>query len=180
MGTVEQGQRDQEARDRQRLVARIRARRADIRAFVRRVEPRASRLANVTIIASALVTAFTAGPAIGGEKFTAGVQGAANLGSDSLVWRTLCFGAVICSLVSIIATNMAKGRDIANQLNKAEACNAALEGLETRLEFGDLAVADGLDQYQQHLAEIPFIPERTGTREARAGRDKSLAPSAGG
>ncbi len=179
MGAVEQGQRDQEARDRQRLVARIRARRADIRAFVRRVEPRATRLANVTIIASALVTAFTAGPALGGEKFTTGVQGATHLGSDALVWRTLCFGAVICSLVSIIATNMAKGRDVANQLNKAEACNAALEGLETRLEFGDLAVADGLDQYQQHLAEIPFIPERIGTRETRAGKDESLARSAG-
>ncbi|MHB8645178.1 MAG: hypothetical protein ACYDAR_05250 [Thermomicrobiales bacterium] len=150
---------DDDAAVRQELLERIRARRASITAFARDLEPRAGRLANITIVSSALVTAFTAGPALGGTKLTAGVQSAAQLPSESFVWRTLCFAAMICSIVAIIATNMSKSRDVANRLNKAEAGNAALEGLDAQLAFGHLPVAQGVKLYQKYVAEIPFIPE---------------------
>ena len=50
--------------------------------------------------------------------------------------------------------------DIAARLAKAEACNVALEGLETQIEFGQLSLAEAVKQYQQHVAEIPFVHEQ--------------------
>jgi hypothetical protein len=150
---------DTDAALRRELLERIKARRASIDAYVSDLEPRAGRLTNLSIVCSALVTAFTAGPALGGEKFSTGVRDAANLPSDSFVWRTLCFAAMIFSIVAIIATNMYRSRDVADHLAKAQACNAALEGLDTLLAFGQLPVAEGVKLYQQYIADIPFIRE---------------------
>ncbi len=142
------------------LLARIRARRVSICAFVHDLEPRGARLTNLSIICSALVTALTAGPALGGGRFTEGVQDAAGLSSESVVWRTLCFAAMVLSIVAAITTNMLKSRDVAARLTKAEAANAALEGLEALVEFGQVQVKEAVNLYQQYVAEIPFIPEQ--------------------
>src|SRR4051812_47972761 len=50
------------------LLERIRARRASIHASLRDLEPRGVRLTNLSIICSAVVTALTAGPALGSSS----------------------------------------------------------------------------------------------------------------
>jgi hypothetical protein len=95
---------------------------------VRVLEPRGVRLTNLSILCSAIVTALTAGPALGGAQFTESSARLFNITDDSLVWRLLCFAAMVLSLVAAIATNLYKSHDIATRLAKAEACSAALEG----------------------------------------------------
>ena len=141
------------------LLERIGARRASITAHVRDLEPRGARLTNLSIICSAIVTALTAGPALGGAQFTESSARLFSIPDDSLVWRLLCFAAMVLSLVAAIATNLYKSHDIATRLAKAEACSGALEGLEAFVEFGRLPLAEAVKQYQQAVAEVPFIHE---------------------
>ena len=141
------------------LLERIRARRGSIRTYVRDLEPRGVRLTNLSIVCSAIVTALTAGPALGGAQFTESSARLFSISDDSLVWRLLCFAAMVLSLVAAIATNLYKSHDIATRLAKAEACSAALEGLEALVEFGRLPLTDAVKQYQQAVADIPFIHE---------------------
>ena len=145
---------------RQELLERIKARRATITEFVRDLEPRGARQTNTSIICSALAAVLTAGPAFGGTKFATGLQHALTLPDESLVWRILCFAAMVVSLVAAISTNLYKTNDVAGRLSKAEACNAGLEGLETLVEFGQIPVDQAVKQYQQFVAGIPFIPEK--------------------
>ena len=149
-----------DSNSRHELLERIRARRANIGAYVSELEPRGNRLTNLSIVCSAIVTALTAGPALGGTRFTDVTANVLNISEDSLVWRGLCFLAMILSIVAAVATNLYKSHDVATRLAKAEACNVALEGLETQIEFGQLSLAEAVKQYQQHVAEIPFVHEQ--------------------
>ena len=53
------------------LLSRIRRKRADMDAFLSSAQPRKRRLINTTIVGGTLAAAFTAGPAVGGQSFTA-------------------------------------------------------------------------------------------------------------
>ncbi len=145
---------------RRELLERIRTRRATINAYVRQLDVRGARLTNLSIICSAVVTALTAGPALGGTRFTDVTADLFGLPENSLVWRGLCFLAMILSIVAAIATNLYKSHDVATRLAKAEACNVALEGLETQVAFGQLSLAEAVKQYQQYVAEIPFVHDQ--------------------
>jgi hypothetical protein len=149
-----------EAHDRRELLERIQARRASIGAYVSDLGVRGARLTNLSIVCSAVVTALTAGPALGGTRFADGAATLFNLPSDSLVWRGLCFLAMILSIVAAVTTNLYKTQDVATRLSAAETCNAGLEGLETLVQFGQVSVADAVKQYQQYVAEIPFVHDR--------------------
>lgn len=144
---------------RQELIRRIEARRASINAFVRRVRPRSARLANISIVSSAVAAVFTAGPAFGGVSFTEAVQRGFSLANSSIVWRTLCLAATLVSLVAAISVQLNKSQDVASQLSAAEACNTELEGLQTLLEFGQLPVRDAIELYQKYVTKIPFVEE---------------------
>ena len=144
----------------QELLQRIRAKRASINAFIRELQPRGDRLTNVSIICSALVTALTAGPALGGQRFTSGAADLFNVADESLIWRLLCLAAVVLSIVAAITANMYKSHDVAARLARAQASNVGLEGLETLVEFRQIPVEEALKQYQQHIAEIPFVQDR--------------------
>lgn len=158
-----------EAHDRRELLGRIQARRASIRAYVSDLGARGTRLTNLSIICSAVVTALTAGPALGGTRFSDGAAILFSLPSDSMVWRGLCFIAMILSIVAAVATNMYKSQDVAARLAAAEACNAGLEGLETLVQFGQISVADAVKQYQQYIARIPFVHDQpAGPRRRRS------------
>jgi MFS family permease len=141
------------------LLELIRARRASIQGFIRDLEPRGKRLSVISIVSSAVVSALTAGPALGGTKFTEMAASMTHVGDDSFIWRGLCLAAMALSILAAISTNMLRSSEAAGRLAKAEACNAALEGLETMLHFGQIPMADAVTQYQQHVVEIPFIPE---------------------
>jgi hypothetical protein len=141
------------------LIRRIEARRASINAFVRRVRPRSVRLANISIISSAVAAVFTAGPAFGGVSFTEAVQRGLSLSNSSIVWRSLCLAATLVSLVAAISVHLNKSQEMTVQLSAAEACNTELEGLQTLLEFAQLPVPDAVDLYQKYITKIPFIDE---------------------
>jgi MFS family permease len=154
-----------EGRLRQELLGRIRMRRASIDAFLREQEPRADRQANLSIISSAVAAALTAGPALGGTKFTETAQHALALPQDSLVWQLLCLAAAIVSIVAAVSSTLYKSRDTATRLSKAEAANAQLEGLETVVEFGALPFEEAVKQFQQYVAVIPYVPEHVATEK---------------
>jgi MFS family permease len=142
------------------LLAHIDARRASVQAFLREHRPRIRRRATITIVLSSLAAVFTAGPAFGGEPFAQTVQGIFGLQSDSTVWRLLCFLALLVSVSAAVLTNLSKSQDDVARLSGAEAANAELEGLSGLLQFGHLAVEDGVKLYQQYTAKIPFVEDQ--------------------
>jgi hypothetical protein len=149
---------------RQDLLARISARRASIDAFLRAARPRGRRLITASITSSAIAATLTAGPAVGGEGFTDGVQGALSLANESTVWRALCILATIVSLIAAITTNLSRSQDTAERIASAEAVNAELEGLQTLVEFGQVPVLDAVKLYQQYVTKIPFVEQAAPAR----------------
>ncbi len=144
----------------QKLLARIKARRAMINQFVGELERRGSRLINVSIVSTAITTVLVAGPALGGDKFTGGMQSLLGLPTDTWVWRTLCFVAALLSIAAAVSGNMYKSHDLAGRLAKAQASSVLLEGLETSLEFGQVSMEEATRRYQEYLAQVPFIAEK--------------------
>jgi hypothetical protein len=161
---------------RHELLSLIRARRASIQEFRRTVGPRGQRLSLVSIISSGVVSVLTAGPALGGAKFTVAAAAMAGAGDDATIWRSLCFLAMLLSIVAAISTNMFKSSDAMLRIAKAEACHAALEGLETLLHFGQIPLAEAVTQYQQQVSEIPFVPELPAPSGAMVGYRHIPAP----
>jgi len=151
------------------LVWRIEARRAAVQAFLRAHRPRTRRRANLIIICSSLAALFTAGPALGGERFADTVQDVLDLRSDSFVWQFLCLFALLVSVGGAVLTNISKSQDDVNRLTMAEAANVELEGLSTLLQFGHLTVDDGVKLYQQYSVKIPFVEELPPPVRARYG-----------
>jgi hypothetical protein len=141
------------------LIRRIEARRASINDFLRRVRPRSIRLANVSIVSSALAAVFTAGPAFGGVSFAEAVQRGLSLENSSIVWRILCLVATLVSLVAAISVQLNKSQEVASQLSAAEACNTELEGLQALLEFAQLPVRDAVELYRKYITKIPFVED---------------------
>jgi hypothetical protein len=141
------------------LVARIEGRRAAVRAYLQENRPRLRRRSNLTVVLSALAAVFTAGPAVGGETFSGGVQRALGLSTDSIVWRVLCLAALLVSVTAAILTNLTKTQDELGRLSTVEAAGAELEGLMTLLEFGQLEASDAVTLYQQYAEKISFLDD---------------------
>jgi hypothetical protein len=148
-----------DARLREQLLAKIEKRRADVNAFLHDTRPRRNRMTNVSIVSSAMAAIFTAGPAIGGLAFAQAVEKGLALTQSAVVWRTLCAGALIVSLVAAISTNLSKSQDLASRVTAAEVCNIELEGLRAFVEFRDLSVGEAVELYQQYVTKIPFVEE---------------------
>ncbi len=146
----------------QKLLSRIQARRRMINQFVAELDRRGDRLLNLGIIATAVTTVLVAGPALGGGKFTEGMQGILGLPNDSWVWRGLCLAAAILSIAAAVSNNLYKSHDIASRLAKAQASSVLLEGLETSLEFGQIPLEEATRRFQELLAQVPFIEEKPG------------------
>ena len=75
---------DQSGDLRRELLQRIDGRRASIDDYLQRARPRGGRLVTVAIVSSALAAVLTAGPALGGEPFAAGVADSLALPSESV------------------------------------------------------------------------------------------------
>lgn len=151
---------------RQQLAARIAAKRASVSRFLDHARPRRNRLANISILGSAIAAVMTAGPALGGQSFTASVQDRLGIEDNSTVWRVLCLAAMLVSVAAAVATNLSNSRDMNGRVSAAETCNAELEGLETMLDFGQLPLPDAVKLYQQYVAKVPFVDE-AGIRPSR-------------
>ncbi|HEX8510783.1 MAG TPA: hypothetical protein VF635_14950 [Propionibacteriaceae bacterium] len=142
----------------QQLLRRIKNRRRTVERYLRSARPRAERLTYVSVISSALAAALTAGPALGGTKFTTQVASSLQLGGAD-VWRPLCLLAMVVSVIAAISANLSKSKYAEARIISAEACNTELEGLQTLVEFNQVSVEDAVKLYQQYIAKIPFVPE---------------------
>ena len=141
------------------LLARIAAKRASVQAHLREYRPKTRRRANLTIVLTSLAAVFTAGPAVGGERFTGGIGESLGLSSNSIVWRVLCLAAVLVSVAAAILTNLGKSQDDAVKLSTAEAVDGELEGLSLLLEFGHLPIEDAVKLFQQYSAKAGFVDD---------------------
>lgn len=144
---------------RQELSAHIQQRRSSIMGFLRTARPRRNRLTNMSVFGSALAAVLTVGPAMGGTRFTAAIQGIFSLRDDAIVWRVLCLAAVVLSLAAALATNLANSHAVAAQVSAAEACSAELDGLESALAFGHLPTDDAVALYRQYVTKVAFIDD---------------------
>jgi predicted ATPase len=143
----------------QKLLEKIKARRTGLNAYAGQLETRGIRMTNLSIIFTAVTAALTAGPALGGTKFTSSASSFLGLASDAVVWQFLCLLAVVLSIAAAIINNMNKSTDSAGRLAKAQSIGLLLEKLEMSLEFDQVTVDDAAKQYQEFLAQAPFIPE---------------------
>jgi cytochrome bd-type quinol oxidase subunit 2 len=141
------------------LLERIEARRAAVGVYLRQQRPRTRRLATATIVLSSLAAVFTAGPAVGGESFSGGVQRTLGLSSDSFVWRALCLAALLVSVGAALLTNVGRSQEAVARLSTAEAASAELEGLATLVQFGQIPLEDAVKLYQDYTVKIPFVED---------------------
>ena len=137
------------------LLSRVRAKRAQLSTFLAAAKPRRRRLLNMVVLGGSLAAALTAGPAIGGQSFTAWLT--ATLGLTSPSWRLLCAAASVCSLMATISTQVLKSHNIEENVAKAQACRAKLEVIETGLSLGQLDVKQATDHYLRCVEDAAFL-----------------------
>jgi hypothetical protein len=142
------------------LVDRIRRTRADVDAFLALAVPRKRRLLNTTIIGGSCAAALTAGPAVGGQPFTAWLTGTLALENPS--WRLLCGAAAVCSLTATVATQLLKSHNVEEHVARAQGCRARLDVLEVSLQLGELDPKQAAAEYLKCVEQVAFL-ERGGS-----------------
>ena len=137
------------------LLGRISQQRARVDAFLAAAVPRKRRLLNTTIIGGSLAAALTAGPAVGGQSFTAWLTAALGLSSPS--WRLLCAGAAVCSVMATVATQLLKSDNVEQNVTRDQCARAKLEVLELGLKIGHLDERQALAEYLKCVEETAFL-----------------------
>src|SRR6266850_1796933 len=137
------------------LLGRINQQRAKVDAFLAAAVPRKRRLLNTTIIGGSLAAALTAGPAVGGQPFTAWLTGALGLASPS--WRLLCGGAAVCSVMATVATQLLKSDNVEHNVIRAQGVRAKLDVLEIGLTVGQLDERQALTEYLKCVEDTAFL-----------------------
>jgi hypothetical protein len=159
------------------LLKRIKNRRKTIQTYLSSARPRAERLTYVSIISSALAAALTAGPALGGPRFTSEAVKAFGLNGAPDVWRPLCLLAMVVSVIAAISANLSKSRNAEARIIDAEVCQAELEGLQTLVEFQQVSMEDAVKLFQQHIKRIAFVPDAV-TSPSRPSRSQRVRQGA--
>lgn len=148
---------DKEPDIRQQLSRHISEQQDVVLAFLNREQPRRNRLTNLSVWGSVLTAILTAGPAVGGTRFTTAVQGVFSLEESSVVWQALCLVAVVLSGTAALATNLASSHSVAEKVTAAETYNAQLNSLQLALDLGHIDPGEAAKQFQQHVAQVPFL-----------------------
>lgn len=137
------------------LLEKIRTKRREVADYLKKNEPRQSRLIITSIVAGALAAALTAGPGVGGSGFIEAAKEVISFGIP--VWQVLCLLATFLSMAAVITNGMLKSNDITSKISQARGCDAKLEGLETMLELQQIDLQQAASLYTQYLTEIPHI-----------------------
>ena len=143
----------------QKLLNRISDRRRSIDAYLKKARPRSSRLSMVTIVSSALAAVLNAGPALGGQDFTAAVAAALDLDSAVSVWRPLCALALIMSVVAVISANLGKSKNAESRIVSAETSNSELEVLALWIESDKVQLEEAVETYKHSVERVAFVPD---------------------
>jgi len=137
------------------LLSQIRRKRAQLDSFLSGARPRKRRLLNTTILGGTFAAALTAGPAIGGQTFTAWLT--SQLGLTSPSWRVLCGAASVCSVMATVATQLLKSHNVEEHVARAQGCRAKLEVLEVGLTIGQMDVRQATSEYLKCVEDAAFI-----------------------
>jgi MFS family permease len=133
------------------LLTQIATKRTQIDRFLAAAAPRKRRLVNLAIVAGTLAAAFTTGPALGGQTFTAWLTKSLGLGSPA--WQLLCSGAAVCSVSATVATQLLKSQNVEEHVSRAQSCRAKLDVLEIGLKTAQIDVARATSEYMRCLEE---------------------------
>jgi hypothetical protein len=137
------------------LRERINARRDEVQAYILSEGPRKTRLLNTTIVGGSLAAVLNAGPAVGGQPFTAWLTG--TFGLTSPAWQLLCGAAAACSVTATIATQLLKSRNVEERIARAESCRAKLEILDVGLSTGHMDLAQATTEFIRCVEETAFL-----------------------
>lgn len=137
------------------LLKKIKTKRREVAEYLKKYEPRHSRLITISIVAGALAAATTAGPGVGGGGFIEAAKGVVSFGIP--VWQVLCLLATILSMSAVIANGMLKSKDMTSKISQVRGCDAKLEGLEIMIELKQIDVEQAASLYTQYLTEIPEV-----------------------
>ena len=137
------------------ILGRIRAKRAEVERFLSAAVPRKRRLLNTTIVGGSLAAALTAGPAVGGQSFTAWLTMAMGLTSPS--WRLLCGAASAASIMATVATQLLKSNNIEQNIGRAQSARAKLEVLETSVTLGQLDTRQAVAEFLKCVEDAAFL-----------------------
>jgi MFS family permease len=140
------------------LTARVAQKRRDVETWLAAVTPRKRRLLNVTIIGGTMAAAFTTGPAVGGQGFTAWLT--MTLGLENPSWRLLCGAAAVSSVAATVATQLLKSQNLEEHLSRAQACRARLEAIEVGLSTGYLDLPKATAEFLRCVEDASFIQAR--------------------
>ena len=133
----------------------IAEKRRELDSFVASVAPRKRRLLNVTIWGGTLAAALTAGPAAGGQSFTAWLTSTLGLSGPS--WRLLCAAAFVSSVAATVATQLLKSHNLEDRTTRALTARARLEALDVGLSLGRYSREEATDQYLKSLEDIALL-----------------------
>ena len=137
------------------ILGRIRAKRAEVDRFLATAVPRKRRLLNTTIVGGSLAAALTAGPAVGGQPFTAWLTMAMGLTSPS--WRLLCGAASAASIMATVATQLLKSNNIEQNIGRAQSARAKLEVLETTVTLGQIDPRQAVAEFLKCVEDAAFL-----------------------
>jgi len=137
------------------ILGRIRAKRAEVDRFLATAVPRKRRLLNTTIVGGSLAAALTAGPAVGGQTFTAWLT--MTLGLTSPSWRLLCGAASVASILATVATQVLKSNNLEQNIGRAQTARARLEVLETSLMLGQLDPKQAATEFLKCVEDAAFL-----------------------
>ena len=137
------------------ILGRIRDKRAVVERFLATAVPRKRRLLNMTIVGGSLAAALTAGPAVGGQSFTAWLT--MTLGLTSPSWRLLCGAASVASILATVATQVLKSNNLEQNIGRAQTARARLEVLETSLTLGQLDPKQAATEFLKCVEDAAFL-----------------------
>lgn len=135
----------------------IRQKLEQLKKFLRVAQPRKRLLINMTIVGGSLAAALTAGPAFGGQSFTAWLTKILGLTSPS--WRMLCGASTVCSVAATVASQLLKSHNTEEHVVKAQAWRAKLEVLDATLSFGQIDKQQATSEYLKCVEDVAFLEE---------------------
>ena len=137
------------------ILGRIRGKRAEVERFLSSAVPRKRRLLNTTIVGGSVAAALTAGPAVGGQPFTAWLTMTLDLTGPS--WRLLCGAASVASILATVATQVLKSNNLEQNIGRAQSARAKLEVLETSVTLGQLDTRQATAEFLKCVEDAAYL-----------------------
>jgi hypothetical protein len=154
-GTTHAGSENSGGNEGNGLILRVRAKRDEVKRYLRVVGMRRRRLIIVTIFAAATATLLTALGAILGPQLAELFR--VKFGSATDGWRMLCALAAVFSITAGVATQLHTSKNYGEHITRAEDTMATLEALELGITLGHLNQNEASGQYLKIIEGTSFM-----------------------